>query len=315
MKKGIRPGIYVILAATALLWGASFVFTRSLFLEAPQLTPVFIITVRLLLATLLLLPLICLLGKWERIRSKDLKYFLLLAFFEPFLYFLFENTGVRTVSSGLSSIIISTIPLFVPFGMYMVYKEKLHWINWLGLILSMFGVYVMIFSGGETNSCTPYGLICLCCAVITAVIYSVLLVKVVNDYKPYTVTIYTNLIGLLYFLPVFFCGGHYRCLQLHFTSSMLLSLACLGIGCSVLAYILFNIGVKKVGASRASVFNNAIPIFTLIFAVSIGQEDMAVMKVVGIVLVLLGVCIAQKKPRKTAAAVYHMGDSNPRSSE
>ena len=110
--------VYVCLMLTSLLWGSSFVFTRYLFLTEPRLTPVMVITLRLVLATLFLCPVVCGMGRWERIRKEDCIFFLLLALLEPFLYFLFENNGLRRVPGGLSSIIIATIPIFVPFGLY-----------------------------------------------------------------------------------------------------------------------------------------------------------------------------------------------------
>lgn len=307
--------VYVCLMLTSLLWGSSFVFTRYLFLTEPRLTPVMVITLRLVLATLFLCPVVCGMGRWERIRKEDCIFFLLLALLEPFLYFLCENNGLRRVPGGLSSIIIATIPIFVPFGLYAAYREKLHWLNWVGLLLSLGGVMLMIMGKGDGTEVSLQGILYLVCAVITAVIYSVILVKMVNKYRPYTLTLYTNLFGLFLFLPLFlFCGHFSTLVQLRVTAGMWGALICLGIGCSVLAYVLFNFGVRAVGAARASVFNNIIPLFTLFFAVMIGQEGITWQKVAGMVVTVAGVCIAQKKPGKFPAT-YHMRDSNPRSSE
>lgn len=290
---------YTALLFTAVLWGASFVFTRYLFLEIPGLTPVILVTLRLLLASAVLIPLVLLTGRRERIRREDLRYFFLLALLEPFLYFLCENSGLQSVSSGLSSILIATIPIFVPFGLYLAYREKLHWLNWLGLLLSLLGVLVMISGKGDGTVSSFKGICFLVAAVIVAVIYSVFLVKVVNKYKPYTVTMYTNLIGLMYFLPLFLCGQYKVLAQVDFTWKIWAALLCLGLGCSALAYVLFNIGVRAVGAARASVFNNAIPIFTLLIAAVLGMENITMLKIAGIALTVTGVCMAQKKPGKT----------------
>lgn len=291
-----RLVIYLALLMTAVLWGGSFVFTRYLFLEIPDLTPVILVTLRLLLASALLVPIVCMAGHREHIRREDRRCFFLLALLEPFLYFLFENSGLQSVSSGLASVLIATIPIFVPFGLYLAYREKLQWLNWLGLLLSLLGVLVMICGKDGGTSSSLKGICSLAGAVIVAVIYSVLLVKVVNKYKPYTVTMYTNLIGLFYFIPLFLSGNLSVLGKVHFTWKIWVALLCLGIGCSVLAYVLFNIGVRAVGAARASVFNNAIPIFTLLIAAALGMEDITLLKVVGILLTVIGVCLAQKKP-------------------
>ena len=292
-------GVYLCLLLTAALWGSSFVFTRYLFLSEPALTPVMVITVRLVVAALFLWPCLLAAGRVERLRLEDLHWFVLLALLEPFLYFLFENNGLRRVPGGLSSIIIATIPIFVPFGLYAAYREKLHWLNWLGLLLSLGGVALMILGKGDGSEVSLQGILYLVCAVITAVIYSVILVKMVNKYRPYTLTLYTNMFGLFLFLPLFLLCGHFSTLvRLRVTAGMWGALLCLGIGCSVLAYVLFNFGVRAVGAVRASVFNNIIPLFTLFLAVMIGQEAITWQKLAGMVVTVAGVCIAQKKPGK-----------------
>ena len=289
--------VYLGLTLTAVLWGGSFVMTRFLFEAEPRLTPVIIVSIRLLLASLVLIPIVVGMGQWECIQRKDLPLFLIMALLEPFLYFICENSGIRRVPGGLSSVIIATIPLFVPFGLFVAYRERLHWINWVGLLLSILGVWVMIQDKGTLQEVSLSGLLFLIMAVVIAVIYSVFLVKVVNKYKPYTITVYTNLIGLGYFIPLFFCMDFPVFRQLHFTFPMLLALLGLGLCCSALAYILFNLGVKRVGASRASVFNNAIPIFTLIFAGMLGQERITGFKVLGMALILIGVLVAQRGAR------------------
>lgn len=76
---------------------------------------------------------------------------------------------------------------------------------------------------------------------------------------------------------------------------MLLILLVLGIFCSTLAYAGYNYGVRNLGASEACIFNNAIPVFSLVAAVLIGQEDFSWLKVLGMIVVISGVIIAQKK--------------------
>ena len=80
---------------------------------------------------------------------------------------------------------------------------------------------------------------------------------------------------------------------------VLLLLLLLGICCSTLAYVFYNIGVRSLGAAEACIFNNAIPIFSLIAAILIGQETFSWSKLVGMVIVIAGVIIAQYQPRRT----------------
>ena len=79
---------------------------------------------------------------------------------------------------------------------------------------------------------------------------------------------------------------------------MLLLLLVLGLFCSTLAYAGYNYGVRNLGASEACIFNNAIPVFSLIAALVIGQESFNWIHLIGMIVVISGVIIAQGKTTK-----------------
>lgn len=288
---------YILLVLTAVFWGGSFVLTKEIFLSAPSITPSIIVTLRLVIASVVFVPFLLITKKWQRIERKDWKYFFILAFLEPFTYFLCENNGIKLVPGGISSIIIATIPVFVPFGLYFAYHEKLHKINIIGVILSLVGIAVMISGDGMSANVSTKGIILLFGAVVIAVVYTIILMKVVNRYHPFTITVNMNLIGLIYFIPTLLIFDYQNLMDVTFTVKILAMIACLGIVCSTLSYVFFNYGIRKVGASRASVFNNSIPVFTLLFATILGQEDVTITKVIGMAIAIFGVVIAQIKPK------------------
>jgi len=276
------------------LWGASFIFTKGLFISERSITPTIILTGRMLIATVVTIPMLWVTGNLERIRKEHIKYFLLLAFTEPFLYSLCETGGVQFVSGSLASIIIATIPLFVPFAMALVYKEKLRVSAVVGVMLSLVGIALMTLNDDFSFSASPKGLLLLACAVVIAVLYTLILVKVLDHYRPMTITCYQNLIGLVYFLPLMLVVDGDHLSSLTYSSSMWLPLAFLGIFCSTVAYMCYNYGMKRLGATAASVYNNIIPVFSLLLALAIGQETLSMLKVLGMSVVLVGLTVAQK---------------------
>lgn len=288
---------YTLLVLTAVFWGGSFVLTKEIFLSAPSITPSIIVTLRLVVASIVFVPFLLITKRWQKLQCPDIKYFFILAFLEPFTYFLCENNGIKLVPGGISSIIIATIPVFVPFGLYFAYHEKLHKINIIGVVLSLIGIAVMISGDGMSSDISIQGILLLFGAVIIAVLYTIVLMKVVKRYHPFTITVYMNLIGLLYFIPTMLIFDMPNLMNVTFTAKILCMIACLGIVCSTLSYVFFNYGIIKVGATRASVFNNSIPVFTLIFAALLGQESITITKVVGMAIAICGVVIAQLKPK------------------
>lgn len=291
MKKSI---VYALLAIAAIVWGISFILTKELFRTEEHITVFVILTFRLLLATAVTIPALLLFKKMEPIKKGDLKWFLLLALFEPFIYSICETSGVQLVSGSMASIVVATIPLFVPFGMAVAYKERVRALTLVGIVLSLVGLAVMLLPGGKENlDANPVGLAWLMGAVLIAVLFTIILVKLVDRYRPFTITAYQNLFGCLYFIPfmLMFDGGNLPLLS--YSGKMIVMLLVLGIFCSTLAYVFYNVGVAQLGASAACIFTNAIPVFSLVAAILIGQEQLTWSKPIGIAIVIVGVVLAQ----------------------
>lgn len=290
--------VYLLLAFAAIVWGISFILTKELFDSEPHITVFIILTFRLLLATAVTIPALLLMHKLEPIHKGDLKWFLLLALCEPFIYSYCETSGVQLVSGSMASIVVATIPLFVPFGMAVAYKEKVRGITLVGILLSLVGLAVMLLFGGngqENLDANPAGLAWLGGAVAIAVVFTIVLVKLVDRYKPFTITAYQNLFGCIYFIPLMLCLDSQSLPLLSYSGKMIVLLLLLGVFCSTIAYVFYNIGVARLGASAACIFTNVIPVFSLIAALLIGQEQFSWSKPVGIAIVVTGVVLAQLK--------------------
>lgn len=288
----------MILLASSFFWGASFIFTKGLFLSEPHITTSIIVTGRLLIASLFMIPFLALTHRLERIRKGDWGMFLILSFFEPFIYSILETSGVSLLPGSLASIIIATIPLFVPFGVALIYKERLRVVTVTGVVLSLAGIMVMMVGPNWSFHANPKGLMFLGAAVAIAVAYTLVLVRILNHYHPVTITAYQNLFGFLYFIPVILLRNLDALPLLSFSPKMIGMLAFLGLLCSTVAYVCFNYGMRALGATAASVYNNLIPVFSLILAVCIGQERLTITKVIGMAVVLVGLFLSQRTPQE-----------------
>ena len=284
---------YFLLTLASVFWGVSFILTKELFLTEPHMTVTVLIALRLAIASAVMLPLLAVTRKLQRIRRGDLKWFLLLTLCEPFIYHLCETSGVQLVSGSLASVVIATIPLFVPFGVWAAYRRRPNMAVVIGVALSLVGVAVMLI-GGEGLTGNLKGMLFLTGAVAIAVVYTLLLVKVVDHYNPLVITTWQNIIGLAYFLPLVLAFDAGELVQLSFSPRMLGLLLVLGICCSTLAYAFYNHGVRRLGAAEACIFNNTIPIFSLIAAIILGQEGFSWPKLVGMAIVIVGVVISQR---------------------
>lgn len=303
MENNLRKKIFVFACALLpmLFWGMSFVWIKIVYKYYGPITTVFL---RLILATLFLSLIIVVLKKQEKIRKGDLKYFFLLAFFQPFCYFLGESFGVKYVSATLSSIIISTIPVVTPVFAYFILKEKLTVTNIIGLLLSFLGVVIMVLNPNLSLKVSIIGLISLGFAVLSAVFYSLIVKKISEKYSPFTIVNVSNFIGIFLFLPLFLSFEFKNFLAIKPNFELISTLLLLAILCSALAFVLLTIAIREIGVSKTNVFTNTIPVFTAIFAFIILGEIFTLQKLIGMSVVVIGLIISQITKRKKRDLLY-----------
>ncbi|MBQ4376074.1 MAG: DMT family transporter [Bacteroidales bacterium] len=295
MKKNLA---YFLLIFATGCWGLSFFFTREIFNAEISPSVTALVTLRLLVVSILTIPFILAVKRWEHLRKGDLKWFLLISLFEPFLYHLCETGAVSMVNASLVSVIVATVPLFVPFGVAAVYKQKINPMLLIGVVVSVIGVIAMM-AGDLSWQAQPMGIIILLGAVLASTAYMIILVKIADHYSPLSITMYQNLFGLVYFIPCTIITDPVAItnLPLYSTSTWVLILT-LGIFCSLLAYTAYNYGFKQLGASKSAAFMNISPVFTLAAVLLIGQEPFHWLKILGMVIVIGGLFLAQREPKK-----------------
>lgn len=284
-------------------YGISFPATRVALIDY---NPVSIITLRLLISSIVLMILNISMYKRSAVPlKKDFPIFLLIAVFQPFLYFLLETYGLTSVSAAVSSLIIATIPVFTPLISRFFIREKLTIFNYIGLILSFTGVVLLVAFSDSSDSniagknFTITGLFLLFGAVLAAVLYTIIVKKLPHTYSALTITAVQNTLGLFLFLPIFIVVDYKDFIAVVPKTDTIISIVFLAIFASSLAFIFLNFGIKKLGPSKANGFVNLVPVVTAIVSFLFFNELFTVYKILGMVVVLLGVLTAQKKRKSS----------------
>lgn len=285
-----KSGVYFLVILSMVFWGFTFVAFKFANISFRPITIVFF---RLTVSIFFLFGFALLFRRLNRIRRKDQKWFLLMALAEPFFYFLGEAYGLTMVTATMGAVIISTIPLMVPFASYYLFKERLTPMNYLGLIISFGGVLLVVLtkSGGFTADWK--GVLLMFVAVISAVSYTMIVKLLADDYNPISITAYQSLYGLIMFIPLFLI---IEVPHLDFSmvnTNSLLAVSYLGVFGSGICFILITIGIRELGAARANIFGNLIPVVTAILSFFLLKEAMPLLKIMGIFVVILGLLLSQ----------------------
>ncbi|PLW97013.1 MAG: EamA family transporter [Marinilabiliales bacterium] len=287
-----KSWVYILVILSMVFWGMTFVWTK---IVLDYWEPVTIILFRLIVSSAIIFGFLKLFGRVQKVSKKDYGLFLLSAVFNPFIYFIGENYGVKHSSATVSAVIIATIPVFTAIAARTIYKERLSVINILGMVLSLAGIVVML-NGPEFNiRASGKGLIWLTMAVISAVFYAIVLKKLAVKYSSATIVATQNLIGIFLFLPLFFIFDFQQFTETKITGELITNIILLAIFGSSLAFIFFTIGTRELGVSRTNLFSNLIPFFTAVTSFIVLKEEFTAMKIVGMVTVIGGVVMSQIK--------------------
>jgi len=298
---------YVALVFSMIFWSFSFVWFK---IANKDYDPIAIVFIRLCIAIVFLSAFLWITGRFTRVKKGDRKYFFLLALFEPFLYFLGESFGLTYVSSTVGSVIISTIPVFAVIFAWVIYRERLKLINYLGVIVSFAGVLIFITNSTGSIEMNPRGLALMFLAVISAVGYNMVLHRLAHQYDPVTIVNIQNIIGAILFLPLFLIFDLKDLMATGIVAGSFGSIVLLAIFASCGAFVLFAYSVRHLGISRANIFSNLIPVFTAIFAWFIVSDRLTVRNGIGMAVVIAGLFLSQAgKNRKAVVDTDFAGRS------
>lgn len=286
--------IYPLLICSMILWGASFVWGKVALEHYGTFTVIFF---RLLVSSVLLVPVLMITKKFRLPEKKNLHLFLLLAFFEPFLYFLGETSGLAFVDPSMASVIISIIPLFTPFVAYYFLKEKVTFLNMLGIIISISGIAFLVLGKDMSLQISLTGMLLLGLAIFAANGYSVMLKKIPDHHSILNIILWQNIFGMIYFLPFVAIFSRQDILVTGFVEEGFWAIVELGFFASTLAFLFYMYGLKFMSITKVNVFTNTIPIFTIIISWFFFGEEIGTKKIIGILIVISGVVISQLKYR------------------
>jgi drug/metabolite transporter (DMT)-like permease len=291
--------MYTGVTLAMLFWALSFIGYKEAY---RFFEPMALMFFRMLISSLFLTLVVGMAGPTEKIDRKDYPLFLLVAIFEPLLYFIGESYGMKFVTATTGSVIVSVIPLLVPVAAFLFFRERIGWFKIAGLSISFAGVLMVLLGRGFTLEASPAGVALMMLAVLSAVAYSLLISRLTVKYRPLTIVRIQNILGAILFLPIFLATDLKATLQVPFTWETLWPLLFLGIFPSSLSFIFFTRAIRDIGITRANVFTNFIPVFTALFSFLILGETFPASKIAGIPLVMAGLMLAQYSLKKKALA-------------
>ncbi|PIE69394.1 MAG: EamA family transporter [Deltaproteobacteria bacterium] len=284
------PSAALLLAV--FLWGSSYAAMKVV---VASFGPMPTVWARMVAASILFL----ILG-WRHVvqirLGKDWKWLLLLFFCQPCMYFLCEGFALNATSSAQAGMISAILPLMVMVGAYVVLHETNTLITWAGCLLSLGGVIWLTLESVPTRAAPNplLGNLLEVAAMGFAAGYMLLMRRLSGRYSPFVLTGMQCMAGSLFFLP----GGLSAVTWQAPVESYVL-LVYLGTLVTLGAFGLYNWGISRVPAGRASVFVNLVPVIAVCLGVVVMDETLNTAQMLACALVFAGVLLAQMSPPRT----------------
>jgi drug/metabolite transporter (DMT)-like permease len=290
-----RPALAARLAAfsAVVLWGISFVATKAALRE---LSPISLIFTRFALGVLVLVAILTL-RRESLIPPRDTWPMLaLMGFVGIFLHQMIQVHGLTLTTAVRSGWLIGLTPIWSALLAAIFLGERFGPRKILGLILGAFGALLVITRGRLSPEVLALpatrGDLLVVASTFTWTIYTLIgrgTLKRLGSARATTAAMFG---GWSMMIPFFVAGAgwqEYRSLS----STALIAVGFLGVGCSGLGYLFWYAALERIDASQVAAFLYIEPLITLVAAVLLLGESVAISTLVGGILVLLGVLTVQ----------------------
>ncbi len=273
----------IFTSTVLLLWASSYVAIRH---ALEQTTPENLAFLRYFIASIGFI-IAGFFTKTEKPRIADIAGFIFLGLTGFALYNLCLNWGERTVTAGIASFIINTVPFFTMIIVFVKKEEKLWAKDWIAMLTAFSGVALIIFTQNGATRIDYNSLLILVAAVCQAIYFS-LQKTFLTRYSPITLTRYAVWSGTVFLF--FFSDNSFQSLSSANTSTILVVFY-LGLFPGMLAYLIMAFILGKQKVTNVSSYLFLIPFITLLLGWFFKNELPTVWAFVGGALVVFGIVL------------------------
>ncbi|MFT3843903.1 MAG: DMT family transporter [Lacibacter sp.] len=297
----VLTGILLAFAAT-IIWSGNFIIARAVIKDIPPISLAFY---RWLTAVMVVLP-----AAWKHIAQawivvkQNKAYFFWtsltgVSLFNTFVYI----AGHSSTAINLALIGTTSSPVFSIILAHYFLKERISWLRVLSIIMCVSGILFLLSNGSWKNLLhlkftSGDGWVLL--GAFSFAVYNIFVRKKPPGISPIGFLFFIFLIGTVCLFPAFLIELTYT-KPVEWTYKTTAVILYLGVGASVLSFLLWNRSIREIGAGRTALFGNLIPVFSTIEAVSYLGEKITHIHIISFVLIILGLLIDNSSMFRNAA--------------
>lgn len=283
MKKEINGVLYLVLSSVS--FGIIPILAKLSYRQGTDTYSVLL--VRFILASVILLVFLYYKKISIKLKFKQLFGVLLLGCFGYSLTVTLTFIAYHYISVGIVTMILYLYPVIVTFLSFLIYKEKLHAKKIMCLIISIIGLFLLVYGG--KNKLNIKGVAFSFLASFAYAIYVIgLCHKEIRKINTYVMTFYISLISALTALTL---GLSTHSLNMKINLCSLIFIVLLAVISTVVALAAFLKGVRLVGPSKGSILSNLEPIVSMVLGFFVLHEKLSFQAVTGSMMVISAIIL------------------------
>lgn len=281
--------------AFALMWSSAFTSARVIVAHAP---PIASLSLRFFISGLLGILIALALGQTMRLTRGQWRATVIFGICQNALYLGLNFVAMQTIEASLASIIASTMPLMVAFAGWVIFRDRLPMLAFVGLALGIIGVAIIM--GTRLNAgVDPRGLI-LCFLGAVALTVATLSVRGASSGGNVMMIVGMQMIVggvILAIYALLFEPFH---IEMNWKLVVAFAYTTLVPGLAA-TFVWFTL-VNEIGAVKAATFHFLNPFFGVAIAAFILGETLGLRDVIGVIVIAAGILAVQlsKQAKKDA---------------
>ena len=232
----------------------------------------------------------------EQIDSQDYLRIIAAAFFGVALNMLSFFKGLSLTSPISASVLMVSTPIIVLILSAIILKERMRKRMIFGIVLGLIGTAFLILYGKSSENATnpTLGNFLVFVNATSYGLYLVIVKKLMQKYNPFNFAKWIYLIGFIMVLP--FGWSQFQVvdwtsmpMDIYWKIGFVVVFSTFG------TYMLNLLSMRELKPTTVAVFVYLQPVFATIFAISLGKDELTLVKIISAILIFTGVYLVTQK--------------------
>jgi len=277
---------YLLLTMGTFFWSTNFVLGRLLASDVPPFT---MCAGRFTVSAIIFAGM-AFWYRWPLPRGRQWIYIVAMAFTGVFLFNTVLYWGLSYTTAINATLVNGLNPLVTVLMAVILLRERAGWRLWAGVLFSVTGVF-LIAARGNLDVLIHLNLnrgdLLILLGTMIWGLYTIFVRLLTKDYAVLPATAYANWLGVIMLYPAVY--NEVQQVPPKISAEVIWIFIYLGIFASVAAFVCWNWSVSKIGAIKATVFYNLIPLYAAVISPLFLGEKLYLLHLIGGFLIIGGV--------------------------